>query len=98
MTDYKPPFGQSWRGMDGEDLMTDADWNQRAFEQAKDMLEGGDGSMANPDKDGVETSGCYNGDYTQAQHDAANALLDDEYTEAEVDRNIRDLYHIHQDS
>ena len=83
---------KSYRGMDGEDEMTDEDWYKRGHEQAMAMREGGDAFQSSPDEDGEATGGLYNGDYPQSWHDECNRRLDeDEYYEAQVDRDIRDL-------
>jgi hypothetical protein len=74
MADFKPPV--NWRGFDGEDEMTDRDWHQRGHEQASCLIATGGIEFANPDKDGVPTGGCYNGDYTDEEHDRANSELD----------------------
>jgi hypothetical protein len=91
------PTGTNWRGLSGEDDMTDRDWHQRGHEQASALVATGDIEFANPDSDGIPTGGCYNGDYTDEQHDAANASLNNEYTEAEVESQMKDLYRVHQD-
>jgi hypothetical protein len=91
------PIGTSWKGLDGEDSMTDRDWHQRGHEQASALLATGSIEFANPDSEGVPTGGCYNGDYTEAEHAAANALLNDEYGEAEIESQMKDLYRVHQD-
>ncbi|MEL6139884.1 MAG: hypothetical protein AAFR42_21075 [Cyanobacteria bacterium J06628_6] len=89
-----PIYGaQSWRGLDGEGEMTEADWLQRAEEQALAMREGGSWENANPDEDSDPTAGCYEGDYPQDVHDALNQRLQtDEHYEAEVDRDLRTLF------
>lgn len=89
----------SWRGFDGEDDMTEEDWMKRGGEQARSMLNGLDAFDSSPDEDGIATGGCYNGDYPQSWHDECNRRLEeDEYYEAEVDQQLRDLYHNQQDS
>lgn len=89
----------SWRGLDGEEEMTDEDWIQRAGDQARAMLNGLPSDLSSPDEDGVATGGCYNGDYSQAVQDKLNQQLDeDEYYEAEVEGQIRELYHYREDS
>lgn len=88
------PFrsGQSWRGPDGEDNMTEADWQQRGLDQAMAMREGGNAFDSSPDQGGDSTGGYYNGDYSDAVHAAFNRRLDtDEYYEAEVDQDLRAL-------
>lgn len=88
----------SWRGLDGEDNMTEDDWQKRGTEQAIAMYNGQDPDTSSPDDEGVPTGGCYNGDYSQETQDAANARLEsDEYYEAEQAQNITDLYHNWQD-
>ena len=86
------PIGTSWQGMDGEDEMSDKDWHQRGHEQASCLVATGDIELSSPDSSGTETGGCYNGDYTQEQHDAANASLSDEYVEAEFERDLSQLF------
>lgn len=84
---------QSWRGPDGEDDMTDEDWQKRCQEQAMSMREGGSPWDANPDEDGYPTAGQYNGDYPDSWHDELNRRLDeDEYFEAEVERDLWSLF------
>lgn len=84
--------GSSWKGFDGEDEMSDRDWHQRGHEQASCLVATGDIEFSSPDASGTSTGGCYNGDYTQEQHDAANALLDDsEYGEA-MNESIKTLF------
>ena len=68
--------GQSWRGQDGEEQMTDDDWKKRGFEQAQSMLNCLPSEMSSPDEDGDETGGCYNGDYTEEVHARENERLD----------------------
>jgi hypothetical protein len=83
----------SYRGPDGEDDMTDDDWMKRGHEQAMAMREGGNAFDSSPDDDGDPTGGDYNGDYPDSWHDECNQRLeDDEYYEAQVDRDLRDLY------
>ena len=86
------PIGTSWKGFDGEEEMSDRDWHQRGHEQASCLVATGNIELSSPDLSGVETGGCYNGDYTKAEHDAANALFNDEYAEAEIDQSIRTLF------
>lgn len=69
---------KSYRGMDGEDDMTEADWLKRGHEQAMAMREGGSWKDSNHDSSGTPTAGEYNGDYTDAQHDEANRKLDED--------------------
>ena len=89
---------QSWRGMEGEEGMTDEDWMQRAGDQARAMLNGLDPFLSSPDDEGVPTGGCYNGDYPQSWHDECNRrLVEDEHYEAHVDQQLRDLDRIQQD-
>lgn len=91
--------GVQWRGMDGEEDMTDEDWQARGLGQALSMLNGLTAEQANPDDEGIPTGGCYNGDYPQSWHDALNAQLDsDEYYEAEVTAKVRELKHVQDDS
>lgn len=72
---------------------------KRGGEQARAMLNGLDPFTSSPDEDGVATGGCYNGDYPQSWHDECNRRLEeDEYYEAGVEQQIRDLYHNQQDS
>jgi len=88
------PFGgQSWRGEDGEDDMTDEDWAKRGLDQAMAMREGGDAFDSSPDDDGIPTGGYYNGDYPDSYHDECNRRLDeDEYYEAEVEQSFWSLF------
>lgn len=88
------PFGgRSWRGYDGEPEMTEEDWALRGHEQAMAMREGGSWRDSSPDEDGEATGGCYNGDYTEEQHAAANERLEqDEYFEAQTQQNIWSLF------
>lgn len=91
--------GDSWKGLDGEDQMTDEDVARRGTEQAIDMLNGGDGFMSSPDKDGDPTGGLYNMDYPQSWHDECNARLErDEYYEAEVQGQLNEIQHYLEDS
>ena len=94
------PWGaKSWRGFDGEDDMTEEDWKQRALDQGLAMLEAQPWQNSSLDEDGIPTGGCYNGDYPQAWHDECNRRLEgDEYYEAQVEQQVRDLYHNQQDS
>lgn len=69
-------YGNNWRGFDGELEMTANDWHRRGHEQASCFLATGSIELANPDVDGIPTGGCYNGDYTDEEHAAANAELD----------------------
>jgi hypothetical protein len=89
--------GTNWKGLDGEDEMTDRDWHQRGHEQASCLVATGDIEFANPDSEGTPTGGCYNGDYTEEQHSAANALLDDEYAEAEIGSQLNELSRLIQE-
>jgi hypothetical protein len=83
----------SYRGADGEDNMTEDDWMKRGHEQAMAMREGGNAFDSSPDDDGCPTGGDYNGDYPDSWHDECNRRLEeDEYYEAQVDRDMRDLY------
>lgn len=89
------PFwnARSWRGPDGEDEMTKADWTKRGLEQAMAMREAGSWEDANPDEEGVKTAGYYNGDYPQSWHDECNRRLEqDEYFEAETEQSIWTLF------
>lgn len=89
----------SWRGYDGEKDMTDNDWTKRGIEQALAMREGGSAEFSNPDKDGIPTQGCYNGDYTDEYHEEClRKLKEDEYYEAEAEQDIKALYRVHKDS
>lgn len=73
------PFGgQSWRGEDGEDDMTDEDWARRGLDQAMAMREGGDAFNSSPDDDGDSTGGLYNGDYPDSWHEECNRRLDED--------------------
>lgn len=84
---------QSWRGWDGEDDMTDEDWEQRAGEQARAMLHACDPFLSSPDEEGIPTGGEYNGDYPDSWHDELNRRLDeDEYYEAEQEANCKTLF------
>ena len=72
-------FGATpWRGFDGEDKMTEADWQLRAHQQAMAMANGLPWTEANPDEDGAPTAGCYNGDYPQSVQDKLNRQLDED--------------------
>ena len=72
------PFsGQSWRGYDDEDDMTDEDWAKRGHEQAMAMREGGNAFDSSPDKDGDPTGGYYEGDYPDSWHNELNRRLDE---------------------
>jgi len=88
------PFGgQSWRGPDGEDDMTEEDWALRGLDQARAMLQGGDAFESSPDEDGIPTGGYYNGDYPDAWHEELNQRLDgDEYYEAETEQGLWSLF------
>ena len=91
--------GTSWRGMDGEDDMSDQDWLSRASDQAQAALEGGDPLISSPDADGTSTGGCYNGDYPDSWHNQLNDRLDaDEHYEAEVEGQLNELRHHEADS
>jgi hypothetical protein len=82
----------SWRGFDGEDDMTEADWAQRGLEQAQSMQNALPADISSADADGTPTGGCYNGDYPDSYHDQLNAQLDsDEYYEAEVEQDLNTL-------
>lgn len=84
--------GKSWRGMDGEEDMTQEDWIKRGGEQARAMLNGGDPFLSSPDEDGQPTGGMYNGDYPDSWHDECNRRLEeDEYYEAQVEADIREI-------
>lgn len=83
----------SWRGMDGEDDMTEEDWAQRGQEQAASMLNALPWEVSSADAEGTPTGGCYNGDYTDEQHAELNARLDaDEYYEAEETERVEVLF------
>lgn len=85
--------GSPWRGLDGEDKMTDDDWMRRAHDQAMAMREGGDAFDSSPDEDGCPTGGNYNNDYPESWHDKLNKRLkDDEYYEAIVSDQVRKLF------
>jgi hypothetical protein len=91
--------GTSWRGMDGEDEMTDADWLSRAQDQGLAALHAGDPFASSPDAEGTATGGCYNGDYPDSWHDEQNARLDaDEYFEAETGAQLNEIQHYQSDS
>ena len=82
-----------WRGMDNEDEMDEADWRERAGSQARSMLNALSWQDSCPDEDGTPTGGCYNGDYTEAEHEEANRKLDeDEYYEAEQTESANTLW------
>jgi hypothetical protein len=51
------------------------------------MLNGLPWQLANADDDGDPTGGCLDGDYTDVQHASAQDKIDDEYFEAEIDRD-----------
>jgi hypothetical protein len=90
--------GTGWKGIDGEDDMSQDDWDQRCHDQAMAAYRSGDPFLSSPDETGTPTGGCYNGDYPDSYHDAQNARLEsDEHFEAEVDRDVRELYHEWQD-
>lgn len=83
---------QSYRGPDGEDSMSDADWMARGGDQARAMLQGGDAFDSSPDSDGDPTGGDYNGDYPDSYHDALNQRLDDDPDYAgQVESDVRSL-------
>lgn len=87
-----PNKGQSWRGFDGEDKMTEEDWAKRGHEQAMSMLHGGAPDFSSPDEDGDPTFGCYNGDYPDSWHEELNRRLDeDEQYKSETEQDIRSL-------
>ncbi|MGG6241581.1 hypothetical protein ACQ4N7_23390 [Nodosilinea sp. AN01ver1] len=87
------PFsGQSWRGPEGEDEMTEEDWARRGLDQARAMREGGEAFDSSPDEDGDPTGGYYNGDYPDSWHDELNQRLEgDERYQAETQQGIRSL-------
>ena len=90
-------FGKWWRGLDGEDDMTDEDWKQRHTQQGLAEFAGRSWREANPDEDGVNTAGCYNGDYTDEYHEEQNHKLnEDEYFEAEQEEQTRNLWNFWQ--
>ena len=90
-------FGKWWRGLDGEDDMTQEDWQARGQQQASAMFAGRDWKDSNPDEDGVNTAGCYNGDYTDEYHEEQNRKLnEDEYFEAEQEGQTRNLWNFWQ--
>lgn len=82
----------SWRGEDGENKMTPADWRKRAAEQARAMHAGLDAFDSSPDDEGFPTGGCYNSDYPDSWHDECNRRLEtDEYYEAQTEADLRKL-------
>ena len=92
-------LGTAWRGMNGEDAMTEDDWARRGHDQAISMLNGDDPFRSSPDEDGYPTGGNYNGDYPQSWHDECNRRLDqDEYYEAETGSSVEQLYQNWKDS
>lgn len=93
MTKLLPP--SSYRGIDGEDIMTLADWQLRGQQQALAMLHAGTVELSSPDSDGDPTWGLYNGDYPDSWHEECNRrLAEDEYYEASVDQQMRELYNL----
>ena len=96
-----PTPASNWKGLDGEDEMTDRDWHQRGHEQASCLVATGDIEFANPDIDGTPTGGCYNGDYTDEQHAAAEqitAICDGMKTIADNNALTRTMVHDVQDA
>lgn len=84
--------GVGWRGMTGEDEMTDKDVITRAGQQARAMLQAGDPFLSSPDAEGTPTGGCYNMDYPQSYHDKLNGELENnEYAEAQIDSDLREI-------
>lgn len=84
---------RSWRGFEGEEEMTEADWLKRGLEQALSMLHAGCADFSSLDDDGDPTFGCYNADYPDSWHEELTRRLDaDEYYEAEVSRDIDTLF------
>jgi hypothetical protein len=84
--------GKAYKGPDGEESMTDDDWQARGHDQAMAMREGGNAFDSSPDNDGDPTGGDYNGDYPDSYHDALNQRLDDDESFArEVENNVRSL-------
>lgn len=53
----------SWKGLDGESKMTEADWQLRGLQQAMAMQNGLDPFLSSVDNTGIPTGGLYNGDY-----------------------------------
>ncbi len=85
-------FGKSWRGLDGEDDMTEEDKISRAGDQARAAIFGGDAFASSPDEDGVPTGGCYNMDYPDSWHDKQNEKLSNDPNFAnEVVEHLRDI-------
>lgn len=87
-----------WKGLKGEDDMNDQDWTERARLAAVGMIGGTPAEECVPDDDGDPTFGCYNGDYTQEEHERANQRYeqDAEYREA-ADDGARKLNYIEQE-
>lgn len=84
---------KNWRGMDGEDEMSEEDWKRRGYEQTSAMFAGRDWKDSNQDSDGDNTAGCYNDDYSKEYQDQLNEKLDhDEYYEASVEQPTRSLW------
>lgn len=69
---------KGWKGLFGESQMSDQDWADRAERTAVDMLNGIPAQDAVIDEEGTPTNGCYNDDFSEAEHNEANyQLLED---------------------
>lgn len=75
-----------------DDELTDDDKIQRAGEQARAAIFGSRWEDSSPDEDGHATGGDNNGDYPDSYHEKLNQRMkDDEYYEAEVERDLGTL-------
>lgn len=83
---------KGWRGLNGEDSMSDRDWSDRAERVATGMLHGVPHQECVPDDEGTPTYGAYNDDYSDQEHKDAwrNYEEDPDYAE-EVDQQVRTL-------
>jgi hypothetical protein len=83
---------KTWRGLAGESKMDKWDRLKRLTAIAQTKTAGLPLDEACPDGDGVGTGGCYNCDFTSAEHSLALAGLDiDEYYEARVGSDLGTL-------
>jgi hypothetical protein len=82
-----------WKGWNGENDMTEKDWEERAGAQARSMLNALPWQTSCPDEDGDLTSGQYDGDYSQEHQDELNKRLEeDEYYEAEQTESMGQIF------
>lgn len=83
---------RGWKGLNGEDSMSENDWNDRAARVATGMIHGVPHQQCVPDEDGTPTYGVYNDDYSEQEHE--NALQryeeDSDYAQ-QVDEQVRTL-------